>query len=101
MPFPHHTQDSAEPSRENQRLQLFLHLETIQVGLPLWVPRKEQEPEKKGEKQGPTDTASASVSGCVWPFLNRISFSAFVFLSPAQLWGKNHLLLLWVVGEMN
>jgi len=99
MPFPHNTHDSAEPSRVTQRLQLFLPLETIHVGLPLWVPRKEQEPEKKGEKHSPTDTASASVSGCAWPFLNHIFF-AFIFLSPAQLWG-NHLLPLWVVGEMN
>ena len=79
----------------------FFPLETIHVGLPLWVPRKEQDPEKKGEKHSPTDTASASVSGCAWPFLNHISFSAFIFLSPVQLWGKHNLLPLWVVGEMN
>ena len=101
MPFPHHTQDSAEPFRVNQRLQLFLPLEPIHGGLPLWVPRKEQETERKGEKQGPTATALASVSGCAWPFLNRISFFGFLFLSPAQLWEKHHLLPLWVVGEMN
>ena len=101
MPFPHHTQDSAEPSRVNQSLQLFLPLEPIHGGLPLWVPRKEQEPERKGEKQGPTATALASVSGCAGPVLTRISVFGFLCLSPAQLWEKHHLRPLWAVGEMN
>lgn len=35
---------------------------------------EEQEPERKGGRLGPSDTASAFLSGCAWPFISHNSF---------------------------
>lgn len=85
MPFPHHTQDSAEPSRVNQRLQLFLPLEPIHAGLPLWVPRKEQEPEEGREARSNCYCFSLCVWLCLaFPQSHLLFWFPFSFSSPTS-----------------